>query len=141
MALLFGAALARPGQSLSAEAASSPKVAQGCPIRRYRLAGSSIRAIAPNLGAGLATNRITVDGAAVGYMYREDPDDRFNSGWRFFAGDESDDYLAEPCNIALYDVNTIANYDPQIVPYLGGQVGAAFRRENGQFKPDHIDRR
>lgn len=37
----------------------------------------------------LATNRIMVEGCKVGYCYREKPDDDWDSGWRFTAGDES----------------------------------------------------
>jgi hypothetical protein len=31
----------------------------------------------------------------------------------------------------VYDVNTIANYDPEIIPFLDAPVGSAFERENG----------
>jgi hypothetical protein len=31
-----------------------------------------------------ATDKITVDGMNVGYMYREEPEDKMDSGWRFF---------------------------------------------------------
>ncbi|MCC8361803.1 DUF2185 domain-containing protein [Lysobacter sp. A6] len=34
----------------------------------------------------MASDRITVDDAKVGYCYREDPEDSVDSGWRFFAG-------------------------------------------------------
>ena len=51
-----------------------------------------------------ATNRITVDGKKVGYMYREEPDTSFpDSGWRFFAGDENDEYANNPDNIRVID--------------------------------------
>jgi len=47
-------------------------------------------------------------------MYREPPRNTFDSGWSFFAGDETQGYCDNPENLALYDVNTIANYDPEI---------------------------
>ncbi len=31
----------------------------------------------------LVTNKITVEGMKVGFMYREEPDDEDESGWRF----------------------------------------------------------
>jgi hypothetical protein len=34
----------------------------------------------------------------------------------FLSGLESQEYLDEPGNSALYNVNTIANYDPTIIP-------------------------
>jgi hypothetical protein len=77
---------------------------------------------------------ITVDGCRVGYMYREEPDNSTDSGWRFLAGTESDDYMNEPDNFAIYDVNTIANYDPEIVPLLDAPAGAAYERgTDGSF--------
>jgi hypothetical protein len=72
-----------------------------------------------------------IDGCKVGYMYREAPDNDIDSGWRFLAGDESDGYMNDAANHGIYDVNTIANYDPEIIPYLGAALGSAFIRHNG----------
>jgi len=94
---------------------------------------SDFISLAPNRGGCFASDRITVDGRKVGYMYREKPDDQiWDNGWRFFAGDESDDYVNDPSNLGIYDVNTIANYDPEITQYLDAPFGSAFeRRPNG----------
>ncbi|MGH9523265.1 MAG: DUF2185 domain-containing protein [Terriglobales bacterium] len=78
----------------------------------FRLKPRDIKLIVPGMGSCLASDRITVDGKPVGFMYREAPD---NSGWRFFSGDESQAYLEVPENLLMYYVNTIANYDPTIV--------------------------
>jgi hypothetical protein len=72
---------------------------------------------------------ITVDGRRVAFMYREPPDNDVDSGWRFMSGFESDDYMNDPANHGIYDVNTIANYDPDIVPFLHAPVGSAFERK------------
>ena len=61
-------------------------------------------------------------------MYREQPNDPIDSGWRFFAGTESQAYVDDPNNLAIYDVNTIANYDPEIIPLLDAPLGSAFER-------------
>lgn len=52
------------------------------------------------------------------------------------SGLESDEYLNDPDNLAIYDVNTIANYDPDIIPFLDAPIGSAFERnsESGQFR-------
>lgn len=54
--------------------------------------------------------------------------------------------MDDPENLALYDVNTIANYDPDVIPFLEAAVGSAFERdpESGQFlatefSPDEDD--
>ncbi|MCL2300344.1 MAG: DUF2185 domain-containing protein [Firmicutes bacterium] len=85
----------------------------------------------------LATDRITVDGCKVGYMYREAPDYSGDSGWRFFTGDEDDDYANNPDNSGVYDLNTICNDDPGIIPLLRTPAGTAFARdEKGRFREE-----
>jgi hypothetical protein len=74
---------------------------------------------------------ITVDGRKVGFMYREEPDNEIDSGWRFVSGFESQEYMDDPDNHAIYDVNTIANYDPEIIPLLEAPIGSAFERADG----------
>lgn len=91
--------------------------------------------LAPGHGSCFATDLITVHGHRVGFMYRENPDDDIDSGWRFFAGTESQDYVDNPENLAIYDVNTIANYDPEIIPLLNAPHRCAFQRDpdSGKF--------
>ena len=77
----------------------------------------------------LASDRITKNGFKVGYMYREEPDEgKPDSGWRFLAGDEDDAYINNPNNLHLFAINTICNYDKDIIPYLKSEVGSAFIR-------------
>jgi hypothetical protein len=39
-------------------------------------------------------------------------------------------------NLAVYDINTIANYDPEIIAFLESAIGSAFERDpiSGQFR-------
>ena len=103
--------------------------------KRFALAAADIKSIAPGHGSCLATDRITVERQPVGFMYRDIPDNAHDSGWRFFAGDESQDYLDNAANLEIYDVNTIANYDSEIVPLLGAAARSAFEwdEEKGRF--------
>lgn len=104
--------------------------------KKFRLSADQIRPLATGHGGCFATDRITVDGCRVGYMYREEPERDLDSGWRFFAGDESQDYVDDLNNTAVYDVNTIANYDPDIIPFLNAAYPAAFERDpNGKLVP------
>ncbi len=97
-------------------------------VKSFRLAAEDIVAKVPGRGACMASDRITVDGLPVGYAYREHPDFPTDSGWRFFAGDETRDYADEASNFSIYDVNTIANYDPEIGPIVDVATPAAFER-------------
>jgi hypothetical protein len=96
--------------------------------KQFRLPADQIKPLVQGLGGCYATEMITVQGHKVGYMYREEQDFHAGSGWRFLAGVESQQYLANPDNLAIYDVNTIANYDPEIIPLLNAPVGSAFER-------------
>jgi hypothetical protein len=49
-------------------------------------------------------------------MYREKPDNDVDSGWRFLSGHESQEYMNAAESHAIYDINTIANYDPEVIP-------------------------
>ncbi|WP_322969923.1 DUF2185 domain-containing protein [Faecalibacter sp. LW9] len=92
------------------------------------------------MGYGLISDRVTVDGLPIGYMYRENPDNRQDSGWRFFAGDESEEYLDQENNISLMNINTIAHYDQSIIPYLEEEIGKAFgKNDSGEFVEEHFE--
>jgi hypothetical protein len=102
--------------------------------KKFRLQADQIKSLVQGLGGCYATDMITVQGHKVGYMYREEPDFDVDSGWRFLAGLESQEYLESPDNLSIYDVNTIANYDPEIIPFLEAPVGSAFERDAGSGK-------
>ena len=107
--------------------------------KRFYLRADQIKPLAYGHGACFATDMITVDGQKVGYMYREEPNR--DSGWVFLAGLESQEYLDDSENLAIYDVNTIANYDPEIIPFLDAPSGSAFARnpDSGEFEEEAFD--
>lgn len=83
-----------------------------------------------------ATDRITVDNEKVGIMYREPPESKLDSGWRFMAGDEDEEYMSNIENTDIFRLNTICNYDTDIIEYLDNPVGTAFyRNKKGDFRP------
>ena len=113
--------------------------------KRFYLHNDRIKPVATGRGHCLASNMIAVDGEMVGYMYREEPHDETDSGWVFLAGVEWQEYIDDPANFAVYDVNTIANFDPDIIPFLDAPFGSAFGRnrdsgelEEKEFKPLEI---
>src|SRR5262249_6092858 len=108
---------------------------EGLMQKRFAKAARDIKPLACGYGACFATDRIIVDGMRVRFMYRGKPDNSIDSGWRFMAGDETDDYMDNVVNIGIYDVNTIANYDPDIIPHLDAPEGSAFERTDAN---DHF---
>ena len=99
--------------------------------KEYKLKAEQIRQLIPEMGGCFATDRITVEGLKIGYMYREEPDEELDNGWRFFEGTESDEYVNDTNNIGIYSANTIANYDPAIIPYLDLPYGTELERVIG----------
>jgi hypothetical protein len=106
--------------------------------KAFRLSAYEIRQVAPGHGACFASDKVTVDGERVGYMYREEPDFEADSGWRFFSGSEAPEYVDDAGNFGIFDVNTIANYDADIIEHLEAPIGAAFVRDatSGRLRLD-----
>lgn len=96
--------------------------------KKFRLSSHEIEPLVGTMGGCIAPDRITVEGYPVRFMYREEPDNKLDSGWRFFSGFEDDAYMADATLHQIYDVNTIANYDPSIIPFLEAPYGSAFEK-------------
>lgn len=82
------------------------------------------------------SNRISVDGCKIAYFYREKAMTQFpDSGWRFFAGDESEAYLDDPKHAHIFALNTVANACPKVIPFLDMPIGSAFRlAQDGSYQ-------
>jgi hypothetical protein len=113
------------GADTSKEGAKRLKMAG----KTFALRAEQIKPLVEARGYCIATDMITVDGRRVGYMYRVEPDDEHDSGWIFMSGHESQDYMDDAANHGIYALNTIANYDPDIIPFLSAPPGAAFERQ------------
>lgn len=109
------------------------------PKKPFRLRADEFKPLATGRGACIATDMITVDGHKVGLMYRENACNDIDSGWRFLSGRESQEYMDDAGNHEIYDVNTIANYDPDILPLLDAPIGSAFEREPATERFVEID--
>ena len=112
------------------------------PRKNFKLRADQIRPLAEGYGACIASDMITVHGHKVGCMARSEPMEEADSGWDFTAGNESAEFMDNADNHGVFDVNTIANYDPDIIPFLNAPIGSVFERDDitGQFfptTPDH----
>jgi hypothetical protein len=107
--------------------------------KNFKLQPDQIKPLATGLGGCIASDMITVQGFPVRWMYREEPDNAIDSGWRFMSGFEDDAYMDEADNHGIYDVNTIANYDPDIIPLLDAPAGAAFERSAETERFEAVD--
>jgi hypothetical protein len=108
-------------------------------MKTFRLRADQIKPLATGHRGCIATDMITVDGQKVAFMYREKPNEDTDSGWRFMSGFEPQEYIDDQSHLEIYDVNTIANYDPEIIPLLDAPVGSVFERQKrtGPFVEVH----
>ena len=92
----------------------------------------------PNGEGCIVSDKITKEGFKVGYMYREEPStDVPDSGWRFMAGNEDDEYMSNVDNHHIFAINTICNYDPDLIPYLHSKIGSTYIRvDSKRFELD-----
>jgi len=96
--------------------------------KKFKLAADEIKDVATGYGSCIASNMIAVNGKKVGYMYRDEPAYETDSGWHFMSGKESQKHMNNSDNLAIYDINTIANYSPDIVEFLDAPYHTAFER-------------
>ncbi len=92
----------------------------------------------PNGEGCIVSDKITKEGFKVGYMYREAPvEGQPDSGWVFLAGNESDEYMNNPANHHVFAINTICNYDKDVIPYLKSPIGSVYIRvSDSEFEID-----
>jgi len=88
----------------------------------------------PSMGFCLVSNMITMEAKKIGYMYRETPGEEAenDSGWRFLSGSEDQEYVDNEANSKVYEVETIIDFDPAIVPYLNSPYETEFERVEGK---------
>ena len=83
--------------------------------KHFQLKLEQIKCLVEGCGACFTTDKITVEGNPIRFMYREYPDNAVDGGWYFMSGLESDEYMNNANNMVVYDVNTLAHCDGSIV--------------------------
>jgi hypothetical protein len=71
----------------------------------------------------------------VRWMYREEPTEPADSGWRFFSGDEAENFAEDPENFEFHPLDFVTDLDPSVAPHLERAAPVAFEREraDGEF--------
>lgn len=92
-------------------------------------------ALSTALGRCIATKSVSEEGNPVGFMYREAPVFENDSGWRFFSGDETDEYTDNPDNFTVYGISDITQTNPALTEFINQPEGSAWEAdENGNFQ-------
>lgn len=89
----------------------------------------------------IASKRVAEEGRKVRFMYREDPAGPADSGWKFFCGDDSQEYVDNPDNVGEFPLEKIAATDPAVARLLDTPAPCAFERdsEDGEFVESDFD--
>lgn len=98
---------------------------------KYKISPDDVQELIVPRGYCYASDTITVDGMPVGYMYKEPPEEPDDSGWRFYSGTETEEYVADEYHFMMFDLNYIANCDPAIIPYIKNRIGTELERIEG----------
>lgn len=98
-----------------------------------------------NIGALLAivSKKIIDEGWKVGYMERNEPRDKNDSGWFFASGNEDDTYLSDPKNLMFIMVATVwQRFDSDIFKYIDMPAGSKLIRISPkEFEIDKNDKK
>lgn len=94
-----------------------------------------------NLSA-VVSKKIIEEGWKVGYMERNEPRAKDDSGWFFASGDENDEYLSDPKNLMLLVVGTVwQRLDRDIFKYIDMPTGTKLIRiSSNEFEIDKNDK-
>jgi hypothetical protein len=83
----------------------------------------------------LASERVIgPDSDPVLFAYREPAANEQDSGWRFFHGDEDEEFTADPRNIALCPLSSFLQIDPLLRVIINSPAGTAWERPS-QVEP------
>ena len=81
------------------------------------------------------TRLVLYENHRIGYLYREEPDFEEDSGWRFMAGSEPQEYMDDSENVCLVSLGAVLQQDDSVLGLLDSPTGSAFERDasTGQF--------
>jgi hypothetical protein len=84
----------------------------------------------------IVSARVTRDERPVSWLYREEPDHAEDSGWRIFAGDETEKYTDDPSNAVVVPLRDLLGADPGLEALLRTPAPCRFERSpDGLFRP------
>lgn len=77
--------------------------------------------------------------SGIGFMFHEQGSkDHPDSGWRFFKGDEAEEYLDDTSNIQVVSLDMICNIRPDILAYLEAPIGSAYTWNGKDWNKEQV---
>ena len=77
-----------------------------------------------NAGGCIVTKSILDGTSKLKWLFRDEPANPADNGWRAIGDTDTQEYLDNPANSAAVDFNTLANIEPAVLAVLDLPVGA-----------------
>ena len=87
-----------------------------------------------NAGSCIVTKSLLNGESNFRWLFREEPLDNIDTGWLAFGDSDNDDYVNDPKNLTVVDLNTLINIEPTILNVYEMPVGTdlIFIEEDGE---------
>jgi hypothetical protein len=86
--------------------------------------------IDPNLLV-LVSNQLTgPDGVQVGFAFRTESDDPQDSGWNFWSGEETEEYVKDSDNFSRFPLQHFLELDESLEEILDAEIGTSWERDS-----------
>jgi hypothetical protein len=111
----------------------------GCDATVGRLRDMEERWFGEFAKRAIVSARVARDGAPVRFLYREAPDRADDSGWRVFAGDETDEYSNAPGNAVVLPLRDLLDRDAELKQVFRTPAPCAFERKDAKASFGRIE--
>ena len=87
-----------------------------------------------NAGSCIITKSLMNGETKLRWLFREEPINNIDTGWMAFGDKDNDDYVNNPKNLAIVDLNTLVNIEPTVLNVYEMPIGTdlIFINENGE---------
>ena len=75
-------------------------------------------------GACIVSRRVMDGTGRLKWMTRAVPSNLADTGWRFLADTDDEDFINDPANMLIRDYNAVAEVEPAIIPIYSMGVGS-----------------
>ena len=76
------------------------------------------------LGGSVVSKNIINGKGSLKWCMREQPLNEVDNGWRFLSNIDTDEFLSDSSNMAVYDWGTLVEIEPAIMALLDMPIGA-----------------
>ncbi len=102
--------------------------------KKFIIPDEKIKPLLHGRGTCRIPDTLLIMGRELYMFYRVMPTEYSDSGWRFFSGTESEEYLARSEFYGIYDLNIAANYFPSVIPLLDSPPYSAYCLDRERMK-------